>query len=88
RTAAAPRRTGALVAQVGASPSDADARGLLAALGSSVGGRETWVEKAAVGGRTWYRAVVGGFADAGEASGFCAGLKAAGRDCFVRSASR
>lgn len=82
------RRVGGLVAQVGASPSDADARGLLAALGSSVGGRETWVEKAVVGGRTWHRAVVGGFADAGEAGGFCAGLKAAGRDCFVRSARR
>lgn len=85
---AAARRGAAPVAQVGASPSDADARGLLAALGSSVGGRETWVEKAAVGGRTWYRAVVGGFADRSEASGFCAGLKAAGRDCFVRTASR
>ena len=86
--ATASRRSGGMVAQVGASPSDADARGLLAALGSAVSGRETWVEKAAVGGRTWYRAVVGGFADAGEASGFCAGLKAAGRGCFVRGASR
>lgn len=86
--AAAPRRAAGLVAQVGASPSDADARGLLAGLGPSVGGRETWVEKAAVGGKTWYRAVVGGFANAGEAGGFCAGLKAAGRDCFVRSSNR
>jgi hypothetical protein len=86
--AAAPRRATGLVAQVGASPSDADARGLLAALGPRVGGHETWVEKAAVGGRTWYRAIVGSFADAGEAAGFCAGLKAAGRDCFVRSSNR
>jgi len=83
--APAPRRAGGLVAQVGASPSDADARGLLAALGASLGGRETWVEKAAVGGKTWYRAVVGGFEDGAEAAGFCASLKAAGRDCFVRA---
>jgi len=82
---AAPRRAAGLVAQVGASPSDADARGLLAALSSSLGGRQTWVEKAAVGGKTWYRAVVGGFADGSEAAGFCAGLKAAGRGCFVRA---
>jgi hypothetical protein len=46
------------------------------------------VEKADVGGRTWYRAVVGGFADSGEANGFCANLKAAGRGCFVRLAAR
>lgn len=81
-------RRGGLAAQVGASPSDADARSLLANLGSSVHGRETWVEKAVVGGRTWYRAVVGGFADAGEANGFCEGLKASGRGCFVRSVVR
>jgi hypothetical protein len=73
---------------VGSTPSDADARSLIAALGSKLGGREAWVEKADVGGRTWYRAVVGGFADSGEANGFCAGLKAAGRGCFVRMASR
>lgn len=83
-----PGRAGGLVAQVGASPSDADARGLIAALGSRLGGRDAWVEKADVEGRTWYRAVVGGFADSGEANGFCAGLKAAGRGCFVRMARR
>lgn len=81
-------RAGALVAQVGASPSDADARSLIAGLGSRLGGREAWVEKADVGGRTWYRAVVGGFATSSDANDFCAGLKAAGRGCFVRSASR
>ncbi|WP_293365440.1 SPOR domain-containing protein [Phenylobacterium sp.] len=85
---AAPQKAGGLVAQIGASPSDADARGLLKALGGRLGGRAAWVEKADVGGRTWYRAVVGGFADAADANGFCAGLKAAGRGCFVRVASR
>lgn len=85
---AAPQKAGGLVAQIGASPSDADARGLLKALGGRLGGRAAWVEKADVGGRTWYRAVVGGFADAADANGFCAGLKAAGKGCFVRVASR
>ena len=85
---ARPRKAGGPVAQVGAAPSDADARSLIAALGAKLGGREAWVEKADVGGKTWYRAVVGGFADSGEANGFCAGLKAAGRGCFVRMASR
>lgn len=88
QAAASTPRRGGLAAQVGASPSEPDARSLLAALGSSVDGRETWVEKAVVGGRTWYRSVVGGFADAGEANGFCAGLKASGRGCFVRPVAR
>lgn len=81
-------RRGGLAAQVGASPSEPDALSLLAALGASVDGRETWVEKAVVGGRTWYRSVVGGFTDASEANGFCAGLKASGRGCFVRPLAR
>ena len=82
--APAARRASGLVAQVGASPSDADAKGLLAALGARVEGRQTWVEKADVGGKTWYRAVVGGFADGADAQAFCSGLKAAGRACFLR----
>lgn len=84
--AAAARRAGGLVAQVGASPSEADARGLLVALGPRLGGREAWVETAVVGGKTWRRAMVGGFSDAAEASGFCGELKASGRACFVRTA--
>ena len=88
KVAAAPRKAGGLVAQIGATPSDADARGLLKSLDGKLGGRAAWVEKADVGGRTWYRAVVGGFSDAADANGFCAGLKAAGKGCFVRLASR
>jgi hypothetical protein len=87
-TRPAKRPAGGLVAQIGATPSDADARRMIAGLGSRLGGREAWVEKADVDGRTWYRAVVGGFADSGEANGFCANLKAAGRGCFVRLAAR
>jgi hypothetical protein len=83
-TNAAPRRGPGPVAQIGAAGSDAEARGLIAGLGERAAGHDAWVEKAVVGGRTWYRAVVGGFADGTEAGGFCAGLKAAGRDCFVR----
>jgi hypothetical protein len=86
--ASAPRRTGGPVAQVGASTSEAEARGLIAQLGPNLGGREAWVETAMVGGKTWRRAVVGGFTDPGEASAFCATLKAAGRDCFVRGGGR
>ncbi|RAK62476.1 SPOR domain-containing protein [Phenylobacterium kunshanense] len=80
----APVARGGMVAQVGAGASEAEARGLLVALESVTGGRPTWVERAVVGGRTWHRAVVGGFSNAAEAGQFCAGLKAAGRDCFVR----
>ncbi|ODT88499.1 MAG: hypothetical protein ABS78_07770 [Phenylobacterium sp. SCN 70-31] len=79
-------RAGGYVVQVGASPSEAEARGLLDAVRDRAGGRETRIESAVVGGRTWRRAVVAGFGDAEEAGAFCGGLKAAGRDCFVRPA--
>lgn len=78
-------KPGGMVVQVGASTSEAEARALLAALGPSLGGRETWIETAQVDGKTWRRAVIGGFADGAEAARFCAGLKAAGRGCFVRA---
>lgn len=84
--AAKPAPAGGLVVQVGASPSEAEAQGLLTALGSSLDGRQSWIETAQVGGKTWRRAIVGGFADGAEAARFCAGLKAAGRGCFVRAA--
>lgn len=77
-------KTAGPVVQVGASASEAEARALLTALGPSLGGRATWIETAQVGGKTWRRAVVGGFADGAEAARFCAELKTAGRACFVR----
>jgi cell division protein FtsN len=77
-------RAAGIVAQVGASASNAEAKSLLAALGGRADGRRTWVEQAEVGGRTWYRAVVGGFADSADAQAFCARLKAGGRPCFLR----
>jgi hypothetical protein len=91
-TPPAPRRTtaaarpGGMVVQVGASTSEPEARGLLKALGAALADHESWVETAQVGGKTWRRAVVGGFTDAADAARFCAGLKAAGRGCFVRAA--
>ncbi len=81
-------RTSGLVAQVGAVSSDADARALFAGLSGRLAGRTTAVETAEVGGRTWRRAVVGGFADGPEAARFCADLRAAGRACFVRPAAK
>lgn len=80
-----PSATGGVVVQIGATTSDAEAQALLAKLGDRVGGRPTRVEKALVGGKTWYRAVVAGFTGAGEATRFCADLKAAGQGCFVRA---
>lgn len=77
---------GGLAVQVGATPSEADASSLLASLRPKLGGRRAWIETAQVGGKTWRRVLVGGFADGGEASRFCAELKAAGRPCFVRPA--
>lgn len=71
--------------QLAAVTSDAAARALLSGLKASLSGRTTWVEKAEVSGRAWYRVMVGGFADSGEAARFCGGLKASGRSCFVRS---
>lgn len=70
-----------MVVQIGASTSEAEARSLLATVGR---GRDGWIETATVDGKVWRRAVVGGFTDGAEASRFCAGLKAAGRGCFVR----
>jgi len=37
-----------------------------------------------VDGKTVYRALIGGFAGAGDASALCEQLKAAGQACFVR----
>lgn len=75
---------GGPVVQVGAAPTEAEAQRLLATLPAGFKDRDGRVESATVGGRVWRRAIVGGFADRAEAAGFCAALKKAGRDCFVR----
>jgi hypothetical protein len=86
RATTARARPGGMVVQVGASTSEPEARGLLKSLGAALADHESWVETAQVDGKTWRRAVVGGFTDAADAARFCAGLKAAGRGCFVRAA--
>ena len=85
-TAPAKPPGGGPVVQIGASTSEADARRLITALGPALGGRQAWIETAQIDGRTWRRAVVGGFADTAAAARFCADLKASGRGCFVRGA--
>lgn len=78
-------RASTVVAQVGAVSSEAEARRLLSELQPLVAGRATRVERAVVGGRTWHRALVGGFAEAAEATRFCTQMRAAGRGCFTRA---
>ncbi|MBI1198878.1 MAG: hypothetical protein GC203_13535 [Phenylobacterium sp.] len=85
--AAAAPAAGGPVVQVGAVASDAEARGLLKRLAPQIGARAHWVETATVKGRVWRRALVGGFADAADATQFCARVKAAGGACFVRPGS-
>jgi D-alanyl-D-alanine carboxypeptidase len=72
--------------QLGALTTDQAARNLLISLSDRMQGHRTWVEKADVAGRTWHRALAGGFADFAEAARFCDNLKAGGVSCFVRRA--
>jgi hypothetical protein len=69
--------------QISATPTEGAALADLKALAGRLAGRATRVERADVGGKTYYRALVTGFS-ASEAHAFCASLKAAGRACFVR----
>jgi cell division protein FtsN len=79
--APAPSRGGAVSVQVGAFADQGEAAKIAERLAA---GRPRIVEQAVVGGRTWYRAVVAGFASVGDAQQFCAARKAAGGVCFVR----
>ena len=83
---AAPPRASGFSAQIGSGPSEVEARRLFAGLGAALRGRATWIESAEVDGRTWRRAMVGGFVDGPDAARFCAGLRASGHACFVRPA--
>lgn len=76
---------GGLAVQIGSFPDKASATAALVALGD---GRSHALEQAVVNGRTWYRAVVSGFANAGEANDYCARRRAAGGGCLVRGAPR
>lgn len=84
---AAPRRAAfGLAAQVGATPTEAETRRLLTGLSGPIAGRPTWVETAVVAGRTWRRAMVGGFADRADVERFCAEVKRRGGACLARKA--
>lgn len=88
--APAPRATGAstVIAQLTAAGSDAEAQRVLVRVrsrfGESMTQLQTRVDKASIGGKTYYRAVVFGFADKAAASAFCAALKTSDQACFLR----
>ena len=90
--ASAPRgpapAAGGLAVQVGASPSQADAKGLMGKVqkkfAGDLGGFSTDVVSAEVEGKTVYRAVITGFHAASEATALCEKLKTGGQACFVR----
>ena len=86
---AAPRKGGGGSVQIAASSTSQGAERALGAIKDVIAGWETppdgRIERAVVGGSVVYRAMVGGFQDATDAESFCASLRSAGRDCFVRS---
>ena len=87
-TAAIGHGTSPYAVQVGASPSEEDAKALLARVekkfGADVSGLKTDVVAATVDGKQVYRALISGFAGASDANALCSRLKAGGQACFVR----
>jgi len=83
-----PAGGGAFALQIGASPSVADAEGLIARFkkkfGPDLGGLVTSVATVQVDGKPVNRVLVSGFASSGEANAFCKTLEAAHQPCFVR----
>ena len=60
-------------------------RSLQAKFPDQLGGRQPSIHKADLGAKgTYYRAMIGPFANAGEASQLCSSLKAAGGQCLVQ----
>ena len=77
--------TATLQAQVGALNTETDARRALDRLSPALPrGLSTRVETATVGGRTYYRAMITGFAAAAEAQAFCAEQRRRAAPCMVR----
>ena len=86
---AAPPSGGGYSVQVTSQRSEADAqaafRALKAKFPNQLGGREAVIRRADLGAKgTFYRALVGSFASAEEASSLCSALKAAGGNCLVQ----
>jgi hypothetical protein len=75
--------------QVSSQRSEAEAqaafRSLQTKFPDQLGGRQPYIHKVDLGAKgTYYRAMVGPFANAGEASQLCSNLKAAGGSCLVQ----
>jgi hypothetical protein len=77
------------VVQVAAGDTEAQARDELARLARAepelMREAVTRVARAVVGGRAYWRSLVGGFASRADAVGFCRALTARSRACFVRN---
>ena len=89
--AAAPASTGGAgsYVQVSSQRSEGEAqaafRSLQGKFPDQLGGRQPYIHKVDLGAKgTYYRAMVGPFANAGEASQLCSSLKAAGGQCLVQ----
>jgi SPOR domain len=81
--------SGSYAVQVSSQRSEADAqaafRNLQAKYPNQLGGRQALIHKVELGDKgTYYRAIVGPFANANEADELCSGLKAAGGQCLVQ----
>jgi hypothetical protein len=88
-TATTTQAAGTYAVQVSSQRSEADAQAsfhsLQAKYPNQLGGRQASIHKADLGAKgTYYRAMVGPFATANEASTLCSGLKAAGGACIVQ----
>jgi hypothetical protein len=80
---------GAYVVQVSAQKTEGEAQSSYRALQQKypgvLGGREATIRRADLGDKgIYYRAQIGGFASAGEATNFCDSLKASGGQCIVQ----
>jgi SPOR domain len=87
--AAAAHPGGGYAVQVSSQRSKAEAeaafRGLQAKFPKQLGGRQALIHKVDLGAKgTYYRAMVGPFANASEAGELCSGLKAAGGQCLIQ----
>lgn len=76
------------LAQIGAANSPEGAQALLDAFRAAhpdwMGDRATSIEATVVGGQTFHRALIGGFADAADVQAFCRQVTATGAGCVVR----
>lgn len=84
-----PAASGSPVVQIGAFSSNALAEqswnGVASKIPGRIAGKTLRVEKADVDGKTYHRALVGGFSSRADADSFCAALKAEGGACTVRN---